>query len=177
MKNRLVIKALVMLGFGVAAGFASSCGANRAQKSRPSDAVSPADSITVPGGEAPVRVMYGVPPARFDKNRPVREMEGSVSGRVTDENGEPLIGTLVYVMPETSRIGAISGPDGLYSIDAGTGDKLRFSYLGYIEQTVEVKGDTLDVGMKADTVLLNKVITVAYGPRPANFDKNKPVEK
>lgn len=62
--NKLIARALVLLGLGATVGLASGCGT-----SRPSE--SPA-AVAQPG-DMPVRVMYGVPPVRFDESRPIRE--------------------------------------------------------------------------------------------------------
>jgi hypothetical protein len=70
--NKIVAGALVALGFGGAVGLVG-CNASRAQRSRQADPVPVADSVTVREGGSPVQVMYGPPPARFDRNRPVRE--------------------------------------------------------------------------------------------------------
>lgn len=53
----------------------------------------------------------------------------NVSGKVTDENGEPLTGVTVKVVnaPE----GTITDAGGDYSLKAGLGSKLLFSYMGY----------------------------------------------
>ncbi len=59
------------LGFGSVVGLSSGCSASRAQRSRGAEDVPAADTVVVPGGDVPVRVMYGVPPARYDINRPV----------------------------------------------------------------------------------------------------------
>jgi hypothetical protein len=69
--NRLIARALVVLGFGGVAGLGGAC-AHRAQRSG-AQSLPTADSVVVRDGDAPVRAMYGVPPARFDPNRPTIE--------------------------------------------------------------------------------------------------------
>ncbi len=69
--NKIVVRALVLLGFGGAVGLSSGCGASRAHRSRGAGDVPPADTVNVRDGDVPVRVMYGVPPARFDPGRDV----------------------------------------------------------------------------------------------------------
>ncbi len=69
--SKIIVRALAVLGFGSAVGLASGCGANRAQKSRPSETVPTADTIVIEDGSVPIRVMYGVPPARFDSDKPI----------------------------------------------------------------------------------------------------------
>jgi hypothetical protein len=72
-RSKLIAGLLVMLGFGGVVGLASGCGTARASKSRTSESVPAADTLVIRDGDAPVRTMYGVPPARFDPNRPIIE--------------------------------------------------------------------------------------------------------
>ncbi len=71
--NKIIVRALVVLGFGGAVGLASGCSASRASKSRKTESTRPArdypagDSIVVRPIDGTIRVMYGVPPARFDR--------------------------------------------------------------------------------------------------------------
>ncbi len=101
----------------------------------------------------------------------------TVSGRVTDEKGEPLPGAIVYVAPDGSRGWAIVNEEGRYSVPAVVGDSLRIEFLGYMRQTVEVKKRRLDIRMEVDTIAMNEVIRVAYGPPPARFDSGRPVQE
>jgi hypothetical protein len=69
--SKVITGALVVLGFGGVVGLASSCGANRAQKSLPSENAPAADTVVVRDGEVPVMVMYGVRPVQFDPAKPI----------------------------------------------------------------------------------------------------------
>ena len=57
-----------------------------------------------------------------------------VTGKVTDESGEPVIGAGVTVQGTTK--GTITDIDGFYSIDATAGQVLTFSSIGYVDQSV-----------------------------------------
>ncbi len=76
--NKIFAGMLVALGFGSVVGLGSGC-AHRASKSKtadnqPAETQPAADSTTVrDGGEVPIRVMYGVPPARFEPAKRIRE--------------------------------------------------------------------------------------------------------
>lgn len=87
----------------------------------------------------------------------------SVSGTVTDETGEPLIG--VSVTLEGYASGTITDFDGNYQLDVpGTSVSLTFSYMGYQKQTVPVNSrTTIHVVLKEDSQLLNEVVVVGYG--------------
>ena len=64
-----------------------------------------------------------------------------VSGKVVDENGEPLAGATVMVKGTTT--GVITAPDGSFSaISVSEKGVLEVSYLGYVQQDVEVRGKT-----------------------------------
>ena len=85
----------------------------------------------------------------------------TVSGVVTDENGEPLIGAGVVVQGTT--IGAVTGLDGDYSLNVPAGaENLVFSFIGLADQVVAINGRTrIDAVLKADTIL-DEVVVVGY---------------
>lgn len=87
----------------------------------------------------------------------------TVSGVVSSENGETLIGVSVVVKGTT--IGTVTGIDGDYKIKVPkTGATLVFSYLGYSTKEVKTKGETtLDVTLTEDSELLSEVVVVGYG--------------
>lgn len=86
-----------------------------------------------------------------------------VSGNVTDNTGEPLIGVTVQVA--NSTIGAATDLDGNYNLkNVPSKGKLIFSYVGYATQTIEVKGQTLiNVVMTEDSKVLDDLVVVGYG--------------
>jgi TonB-linked SusC/RagA family outer membrane protein len=84
-----------------------------------------------------------------------------VSGKVTDTGGEPLPGVNVIVRGTTN--GTITDLDGNYSLEAGTTDVLVFSYIGYIQQTLPVTGNVLNVVLHDDTQNLGEIVVVGYG--------------
>jgi len=82
----------------------------------------------------------------------------SVNGTVTDDNGVPLPGATVLV--EGTQNGVSTDFDGNYSIDAASGDKLVFSYVGYSSQTVIVGSSvTVNVSLQPDNALSEVVVT------------------
>ena len=88
-------------------------------------------------------------------------MAQSVSGKVTDgSNGEGLPGVAVVV--EGSNTGVMSDMDGMYRINAATGDVLTFSFVGYNTVRKEVTGATMDVSMESG-VALDEVVVTALG--------------
>ena len=103
---------------------------------------------------------YGRSAPRYD-NEAVAE---GVSGVVTDENGEPIIGATVKVVG--ASLGTVTDTKGYYSISLPRNDtQLSFSYIGYLTQTHHVKGSTLNVRMKEDNTTLNDVVVIGYGTK------------
>ena len=87
----------------------------------------------------------------------------TISGSVTDEGGEFLIGATVLVQGTTT--GAATDINGRYSITLPEGfDVLVFSYTGFETQEVDVgPSDQLDLVMRSANELLDEVVVVAYG--------------
>lgn len=84
----------------------------------------------------------------------------SVSGRVTDENGEPLVGCAVIL--KDSQVAEITDADGRFTILVPKGSDLVFSYIGFQTQTVKAE-DAASVVMKVDVFMLEEVVAVGYG--------------
>lgn len=85
-----------------------------------------------------------------------------ITGVVTDNNGEPLVGATVRVLNSSS--GTITNIDGLYVIEASDTDVLTFSYVGFLKQDIAVKGkDKLNVELQQDTQMFEEVVVVGYG--------------
>src|SRR5690606_5560092 len=91
------------------------------------------------------------------------EYAATISGTVTDQSGEPLIGVNIQVKGTTT--GTVTDFDGQYTLDNVSDDAiLVFSYIGYQTQEVAVAGKTtIDVVLTADAQLLDEVIVVGYG--------------
>lgn len=93
---------------------------------------------------------------------------GSISGTVTDENKEEVIGATVFL--EGTSIGTYSNEEGVYKLEklaAGTYTVI-FRYIGYeTKKEVVELGDndqkTLDIQLGADALLLDEVIMIGYG--------------
>lgn len=86
----------------------------------------------------------------------------SVSGTVTDPNGNGLLGVSVFVEGTTN--GTQTDFDGNFSITAPVGENLVFSYVGYdtLETTVVGNG-RINVGMSEGGNQLDEVFIVGYG--------------
>lgn len=87
-----------------------------------------------------------------------------ISGMVTDEAGDGLIG--VTVMEKGSQNATMTNVEGKYTIQL-KGDKgiLVFSYMGYktVEKTISSTQKTIDVVLTEDAQILDEVVVVGYG--------------
>ncbi|MEA4983530.1 MAG: carboxypeptidase-like regulatory domain-containing protein, partial [Paludibacter sp.] len=66
----------------------------------------------------------------------------TVSGTVTDENKEPMIGVNIYVKNEPG-FGVNTNLDGKYTIKVKRNATLIFSFVGYDKKEIEVDGRTV----------------------------------
>lgn len=90
------------------------------------------------------------------------QTRNQVSGRVTDAAGEPLVGATVVVVGTTT--GTTTDIDGNYAINAPAGGQLRFSYIGYAEQTVEIGTQSvINIALQDDSQMLKDVVVIGYG--------------
>lgn len=87
----------------------------------------------------------------------------TVSGRVTDSNGEPLAG--VSVLVKGTRAGGVTDAAGLYTLNnVQNSDRLVARFLGYVEQETEVGTRTvIDFILKEDEKTLDEVVVIGYG--------------
>lgn len=96
----------------------------------------------------------------------------SVSGTVTAEDSEPLIGVTILV--KGTSVGAVTDLDGGYTvaIRGGSSATLVFSYTGFrtVEREVTANTGTLDISMEPDIANLDEVVItgLAGGVKRAN---------
>ena len=88
---------------------------------------------------------------------------GEISGVVTSaDDGSTIPGVSVSVKGTT--VGTITDIDGKYSLNVPNDAKtLVFSFVGMQTQEVPVKGNTINVVMKSETVGINEVVVTALG--------------
>ncbi len=87
----------------------------------------------------------------------------AITGTVTDEKGEPIIGASVLVVGTTN--GSITDFDGNFSLkDVASNAKLSISYIGMKTQIIDVQGKrSFKVVLKEDSEVLEEVVVVGYG--------------
>ena len=85
----------------------------------------------------------------------------TISGTVTDESNETLIGVNVLVVGTAN--GTITDFEGKYSLDVPENASLQFSYTGYQEQTVAVGSQSVVNVVMAQGIALDEVVVTALG--------------
>ena len=94
-------------------------------------------------------------------NRISQQSSKKVTGTVTDQSGEPIIGANVVEKGTTN--GVITDVDGNFSLSVNPGTTLVISYLGYITQNITVGGQsTLSVVLKENFEELEEVVVIGY---------------
>lgn len=85
-----------------------------------------------------------------------------ISGIVTDENDNPIIGANIVEKGTTN--GIISDLDGKFSLQVDPGAILQISYIGYNTREITIKDQSfLTIRLTEDTQALNEVVVVGYG--------------
>ncbi|MDR1938868.1 MAG: TonB-dependent receptor [Tannerellaceae bacterium] len=86
----------------------------------------------------------------------------SISGTVTDANGEPVIGANVVEKGTTN--GSITDLDGKFTLDVRGGAVLVVTYIGYSPLDVTVGNQrTLVIRLSENTQALEEIVVVGYG--------------
>ena len=86
----------------------------------------------------------------------------TVSGTVTDESGEPLIG--VAVVEQGTVNGVLTDENGKYTISVAKTATLLFDYMGFAQVVQPVAGKTvIDAKLVEDTTFLDEAVVVGYG--------------
>lgn len=85
-----------------------------------------------------------------------------ITGTVTDDAGEPLIGATVK--PAGTTGGTVTDLDGNFSLNVGADVRqLTVTYIGFSPKTVDIKGNKVDVVMREDKNVLEELVVVGYG--------------
>ena len=86
----------------------------------------------------------------------------TVSGTVTDQNGESVIGAAVMVV--NSSIGAVTDINGAYSLQVAPSATLEVSCIGFTTQRIPVQGRTrIDIVLSDDAQALDAIVVIGYG--------------
>ena len=105
---------------------------------------------------SPQLVLLQKKPISVDLATNPGEEEITITGLVTDDSGEPMIGVTIYVKNTLSN-GTITDFDGTYQLSCEQGDTLVYNYIGYVEQTRVIATETvINLTLKEDSFELNE---------------------
>ncbi len=99
---------------------------------------------------------------RYEKGIDVTIEQARVTGKVTDENGEPLPGAAIIEKGTTN--GTVTDVDGNFSLAVPKGAILLVSFVGYSAQEITV-GDQLEIyiQLEPDIYNLEEIVVLGYG--------------
>ncbi len=100
---------------------------------------------------------------QFKPNQDKTSKKYKITGKVIDNNGDPLIG--VNIIEKGSTNGIITDIDGNYSVTTdGAEPILKFSFIGYQTAEIKVKGQsTVNVTLKENAKMIDEVVVTALG--------------
>lgn len=84
----------------------------------------------------------------------------NISGRVVDENGQPVIGASVFINDKNATI---TDADGKFALSKIDGEKITVKYIGFQSKVVDIKEDTNIIQLQPDNLALNEVVVTGYG--------------
>ncbi len=92
----------------------------------------------------------------------IQQQKQSITGMVTDANGDPIIGASVQA---DGTALAVTGADGRFSVSVAPGTELQISYVGFATKAVMVRNgvSNYDVTLSDDSRALNEIVVVGYG--------------
>lgn len=98
------------------------------------------------------------------KSTPLQQ-EKTVSGKITDQGGQPLPGVSIIIKGTTH--GTVTNFDGEYSLtEVPENVILQFSFVGMKTQEVAVNNQTtINIVMEEETIGLQEVVAIGYGSR------------
>ena len=87
----------------------------------------------------------------------------SISGKIVDTSGQPVIGAAVTVVGNTS-IGAATDLDGNFTLSVPAGSSISIESIGYKAQTFVVGNQSVfNVTLEDDTEMLEETVVIGYG--------------
>ena len=85
-----------------------------------------------------------------------------VTGKITDTNGDPVIGATVTV--KGTKIVTVTDANGNYTINAPAGSQLEVTYVGFAPRTINVgKGGSYDITIRENEHTTGEVVVTAMG--------------
>lgn len=101
--------------------------------------------------------------ALYQKPNVPQRSPSKITGVVTDEKGDPIIGANVVIDGTTN--GTISDLDGKFQLSVSENAVLKISYIGYISRDIKITAEKSQytIVLKEDSEVLEEVVVVGYG--------------
>lgn len=94
--------------------------------------------------------------------REVQQTRKTITGTVTDVNGESIIGANIIEVGTSN--GTITDIDGKFSLRVADNASIRVTYIGFLPQTLNTAGRTsFNIILQEDAQALEEVVVVGYG--------------
>jgi len=92
----------------------------------------------------------------------VNSGQNKITGSVSDEKGEPIIGAAV--IESTTKKGTITDVNGQFSLETPKTGQLKVSYIGFENQLIDISGkSSLRIALKETSKNLDEVVVIGYG--------------
>lgn len=92
----------------------------------------------------------------------VNQTKKKITGKVTDQNGEPVIGASVVEKGTTN--GIMTDMDGNFELEVDDVAVVQISYIGFKTKEIAIRGkNDLQIQLLEDTQILDEVVVVGYG--------------
>lgn len=98
------------------------------------------------------------------KQNPAPKNKRRVTGRITDKDGEPLIGVSIVEENQQSN-GTITNVDGWYELTVSQNASLLYSYVGFKQHREQLRSNktVYDITLMEDVSALDELVVVGYG--------------
>ncbi len=92
----------------------------------------------------------------------IKQQEKTVTGRVTNKNGESIIGANIIEKGTTN--GTVTDIDGNFSLRLASNAVLQITYIGFLAQEISAEGRTnFNIILIEDTKSLDELVVIGYG--------------
>lgn len=113
------------------------------------------------GRKTLLKYVYGIVMLLFLFPMGTKAQNVNITGNVTDDTGQPIIGASVKISGGTT--GAVTDMDGNFTLSVPENSKLKISYVGYKDKYVIAKSGKMSISLIEDTNVLNEVVAIGYG--------------
>lgn len=89
------------------------------------------------------------------------QQKRTITGTVTESNGDPVIGASVMV--KGTSVGTSTNLDGQFTLSISEGNILVVSYLGFSTKEVPISGNVVNVVLEENATMLDELVVIGYG--------------